>query len=392
MANENLPDSQGLQALTTSRVAEPGNAAELAGLLADASRDRWSTILQGGGTKSGWGRPPVPVDLTVSTRGLRRLIVHRHGDMTATVQAGMRLADFNRELGQHRQGLPVESAFDEATIGGVVATNDSGPLRHRSGTPRDLLIGITLALTDGRIVKAGGHVVKNVAGYDLGRLVSGSFGSLAAIVDATFKLAPLPQASATLVASYDDPTAMAADAAAVAASQLEPAAFDVRTGEGRADQLLVRFATSPASTDAQIDAAARLLSGHVAKLSGDEEASVWAEQLRGPWAGEGTVVRVSWLPADLAQVLALTRRSLFTGRVRGAGLLRLEGDAAGHSARVEQLRASAVLRNVVVLQAPESVKRQVDAWGPPQSAAAATRALKQMFDPAGILNAGRGPV
>ena len=116
-----------------------------------------------------------------------------------------------------------------ATIGGIVATNDAGPLRHRYGTPRDLLIGVTLALTDGRLVKAGGTVVKNVAGYDLGKLVSGSFGTLAAIVDATFKLLPMPQASATLdVDLRRMATALARDVMQhLVASQLEPVAFDV---------------------------------------------------------------------------------------------------------------------------------------------------------------------
>src|SRR4029079_17011760 len=105
---------------------------------------------------------------------------HRYGDLTATIESGARLTDVNRQLATHGQWLPVDSAFPAATIGGMVATNDSGPLRHRFGTPRALLIGVTLLWADGRIVKAGGTVVKNVAGYDLGRLVSGSFGSLAA--------------------------------------------------------------------------------------------------------------------------------------------------------------------------------------------------------------------
>jgi glycolate oxidase FAD binding subunit len=170
------------------QIVEPDTASGLAAALQRASRDRLVTVLRGGGTKLGWGRRPPPIDLLVSTARLNSLLVHRHGDLTATAHAGVTLAQLNRELARHGQWLPVDSAFDGATIGGIVATNDSGPLRHRHGTPRDLLIGVTLAMPDGRLVKAGGHVVKNVAGYDLGKLVSGSFGSLAAIVDATFKL------------------------------------------------------------------------------------------------------------------------------------------------------------------------------------------------------------
>ena len=393
--------------------AEPQSPEELAAILAGASRARRSTAIRGGGTKSAWGRLAPDPELTVHTGRLNRIVVHRHGDLTATVQAGMRLADFNAELAAHRQWLPVESAFAGATIGGLVATNDCGPLRHRSGTPRDLLIGITLALTDGRIVKAGGHVVKNVAGYDLGRFVSGSFGTLAGIVDATFKLMPIPQASATLVASYDDAAALARDAAALAASQLEPAAFDVRAGavdggagdggghlEAAHPRLLVRFASSPASTEEQANHASALLTGQVSVTTGDAESTLWREQLAAPWSADArpapsdvpAVIRMSWLPSRLADVIALVRGHALRGRVMGTGLVRLAGDPADHAAIVERLRASDALRHVVILSGPAALKSRVDAWGPPASAAAATRALKQMFDPAGILNAGRGPI
>ena len=165
----------------------------------------------------------------LSTARLLSPLLHRDGDLTATVGAGVRLADLNAHLDQKGQWLPVESPFRRRhRSAALVATNESGPFRHRFGTPRDLLIGVTLALPDGRLVKSGGTVVKNVAGYDLGRLISGSMGSLAVIVDATFKLAPLPQASATLRLRCEHATAMAAACAAVSSSQLEPAAFDLR--------------------------------------------------------------------------------------------------------------------------------------------------------------------
>jgi glycolate oxidase FAD binding subunit len=406
-----------------AEVAEPGSAEAFASLLAAASRDKRRVVIRGGGTKLDWARIAPAPDLEVRTAGLHRLIAHRYGDLTVTAQAGMRLADLNRELGTRRQWLPVESAFDEATIGGIVATNDSGPSRHRNGTPRDLLIGITLALTDGRVVKAGGHVVKNVAGYDLGKLVSGSFGTFAAIVDATFKLMPLPLASATLSVAYDDPAALARDVAALAASQLEPAAVDIagrlkaaptadpaappsdldeRGGRLQAAryELLVRFASSPVSTDAQVGQAAKLLTGVVSQVTGDAEAALWRDQVRAPWSGDATVMRMSWLPASLPAVLghvgdvqqiAGGAVSLI-GRAMGAGFLRIDGDSATHAAAVERLRAATDVRHVVVLKASPALKQQVDVWGPAPSAIAATRALKQMFDPAGILNAGRGPL
>jgi glycolate oxidase FAD binding subunit len=127
-----------------------------------------ATVIRGGGSKLTWGRIPERIDLVLSTARLGDTLIHRDGDLTATVSAGVRLADLNTHLAEKGQWLPVESAFDATTIGGLIATNDAGPLRHRFGTPRDLLLGVTLALTDGRLVKSGGVVVKNVAGYDLG--------------------------------------------------------------------------------------------------------------------------------------------------------------------------------------------------------------------------------
>jgi glycolate oxidase FAD binding subunit len=381
------------------QVVEPGDAADLAATLQSASRDRQTTVLRGGGTKLGWGRTPAAIDLLVSSARLNTLLVHRHGDMTATAHAGVSLEHLNRELARHGQWLPVDSAFDAATVGGIVASNDSGPFRHRYGTPRDLLIGVTLALTDGRIVKAGGHVVKNVAGYDLGKLVSGSFGTFGAIVDATFKLLPMPQSSATLDAAYDDGEVMARDVMQVLTSQLEPMAFDVRL-DGAEYRLRLLFASSPAAVTAQVESAQRLLSRPSSVLSGDQERTAWADQTRSPWAGSGMVIRFGWLPAKLAEVTTLMRdvqkiagSLVMVGRVGiGAGLLRVDAEPPRQAAVVERLRASVWVGNVAVLRASSELKQHVDVWGPPASAAEAVRALKAKFDPAGILNAGRGPI
>jgi glycolate oxidase FAD binding subunit len=382
------------------QVAEPDSSEAFAAVLAHASSERLATVIRGGGTKLAWGRPPATLDLVASTTRLTRLIAHRHGDLTVTVQAGMMLRDLNVALSAERQWLPIDSAFSEATIGGIVATNDSGPSRHRNGTPRDLIIGITLALTDGRLVKAGGTVVKNVAGYDLGKLVSGSHGALAGIADVTFKLVPIPQTSATLVASYTDPAALARDVAALDASQIEPAAFDVRSEDGEAPlQLKLRVATSPAARDAQIAAAKALVSGQARILTDMAERETWAEQIDAPWHGDAAL-RFSWLPAALPQVLGILseiRREhnvsvTFAGRVLGAGLLRLSGDTGALALAVQRLRASSDLGHVVLLRGSRALKEMVDVWGPPRSSDGAVRALKQMFDPAGILNADRGPL
>ena len=380
------------------QVAEPETSEAFAGVLAHASAERMATVIRGGGTKLAWGRPPAAVDLVVSTSRLTRLLAHRHGDLTATVQAGMPLRDLNAALSAERQWLPIESAFEGSTVGGIVATNDAGPSRHRHGSPRDLIIGITLALTDGRVVKAGGTVVKNVAGYDLGKLISGSHGTLAGIADITFKLVPVPQTSATLVASYTDPAALARDVAAIDGSQIEAAAFDVRS-EPDMLQLLLRVSTSPAARDAQIAAARAMVTGQSTLVTDMAERQAWAAQLDVPWHGDATV-RFSWFPTKLLHVLETLdqiRRidgvtTTFAGRVIGAGMVTLAGEPRALATAIQRLRASSDVGNVVLLRASRELKGMIDVWGPPRSSDGAVQSIKRMFDPAGILNAARGPV
>jgi glycolate oxidase FAD binding subunit len=395
-------------------VVEPASADALAAILAWASRTRLSVVLRGGGTKLGWGRKPAAVDLLVGTRRLNRVLAHQHGDLTASVEGGATIVELNRELSRHGQWLPIDVSFDGATIGGTLATADSGPLRHRHGTPRDLLIGVHLATTDGRIVKSGGNVVKNVAGYDLGKLMSGSFGALTAIVSATFKLAPLPAATATLLASFDTADALARAAAATMASQIEPCAFDFHVfvprpaasrspGEERpaSYRLLVQFASTPEAIRAQIQEALRLIAAREERtVTGPEEAEVWRAHRRLVWEASGTIVKVSWLPASLPSVLALADEVAkavggvdLIGRAGiGAGLLRFDADAASTVKQIERLRAAPNVGHVVILRGEPAVKEGIDVWGPPGDTAALVAQVKRAFDPVGILNARRGPI
>jgi glycolate oxidase FAD binding subunit len=395
------PDA--IEGVRPRAIVEPDSPEALAEVLAWSSREGLSLVLRGSGTKLEWGRRPAEIDLVVSTRRLKQVLAHSHGDLTATVEAGATVADANRELARHGQWLPLNTSFEAATVGGTIATNESGPLRHRHGSPRDLLIGVRLATTDGRLVKAGGNVVKNVAGYDLGKLISGSCGSLAAIVSATFKLAPLPTSSATLVAAFRDADQVAHAVSAIGSSQLEPAAFDLHVSTSTPHRLLIQFQTTPAAVDAQIeDARTRLAAGRLDVLSGAGETALWRDHTRRLWDSAGAVVRVSWLPAVLDAVLALVNdiggdgaRSVeLVGRAGlGAGLIRVEGDVTTQVRAIERLREQPdVVGHVVVLRADAAVKEHADVWGPPGDAAALLHAVKRAFDPAGILNAGRGPL
>ena len=399
-----------IETIQPAVVVEPDTPEVVARVLASAAEAALSVVVRGGGTKLSWGRIPAPIDVVLSTRRLSRVRSHAHGDLTAEVEGGVTLEAMNRELSRERQWLPLESAFADATIGGMLATNDAGPVQHRFGTPRDLLIGVQLATTDGRLVKAGGNVVKNVAGYDLGKLVTGSFGSLAVIVGATFKLMPMSGTVGTQRVTFTDRVAAARAAQAVAASQLDPIALDLRTasatpGEGEAPvEVLVRFASTRTVVDAEMGKAAGLLAqfepARTVSVVGVDEQELWRAHRARPWEGTGAVIKLSWLPASLEAVLAVVRSfdertgCDFSCRAGiGLGLLRVDGDAERQVEIVLKLRQHAdLLRQVTVLRADPALKAAVDVWGGDPAAAALHGAIKRAFDPAGILNAGRGPV
>jgi glycolate oxidase FAD binding subunit len=405
----------GIDGVMPREVVEPASAEDVAAVLASASKQRSSVVIRGGGTKMGWGRTPSSLDVVLSTTRLHAVVAHEHADLTATMQAGARLDEVNHVLARHGQWLPIESAFDESTIGGAIATNDSGPLRHRYGAPRDLLIGIRLALTDGRLIKAGGNVVKNVAGYDIGRLMSGSHGSLAAIVSATFKLSPLPAATETLVATFDRADALVGAVSAITSSPLEPAAIEVRTGPAEAGPhahagagfrqpycLLLKFESTPAALSTYVQRARGLMHSTDSQVvSSQSEIDLWREHIRAPWRSAGMVVRFAWLPASLAAVLTFVEELRKTvadveliGRAAlGSGLVRIDADVLVQRNIVERMRSrSDIFRHVVVLRAAPSLKQQLDVWGPLGDAGTLGASVKHALDPNGILNAGRGPV
>jgi glycolate oxidase FAD binding subunit len=408
-------------------ILQPGTAGEVADALRTASESRQSIVIRGSGSKSDWGRPPGRIDAVLDMRRLNRVLAHEHGDMTATIEAGATLREVNEVLARHGQTLPLDPPFaDRATIGGLLATNDSGPLRHRYGAPRDLVIGVQLATTDGVVSKAGGRVVKNVAGYDLSRLVTGSFGSLAAIVSATFKLSPLPAASKTMRVTVFDGDAVGEVVRVVMASQLEPIAFELiqrSTQDARNTQsthlsassansafhLLLRFASLPAVVDAQVAQGTAMLrdcANTIDVFADGDERALWQAHATQIWEAPGAVVRASWLPAHIADALerepfrrageARLKASLsleLVGRAAiGAGHVGIDGDTDAQAAAIEQFRASAVFGNVVIVRGSAELKARVDVWGPQGDRQHLFESLKRAFDPHGVLNAGRGPL
>jgi glycolate oxidase FAD binding subunit len=223
-------------------------------------------------------------DLTAG--GLDRVLEHDPGDLTCTVEAGVRLSELRAVVSAAGQRLSLDPPGDP-TVGALLARNVSGPLRHRFGAPRDLVLGATLVLGDGTIASAGGKVVKNVAGYDLARLVCGSEGRLAFIARASFRLHPLPMASRTLVVETTD---AAAAVNALTRSQLQPSALDVL----HAGRVAVLFEGSVRAVAAQLDAARVLVGG------AEADTAVWDESRRRQGAASG---RVRFDPGDLRPVL-----------------------------------------------------------------------------------------
>ena len=382
-------------------VVEPSSGEAVGAVLEWASREKLCVLVRGSGTKLGWGPAPRQVDVLISTRRLSAVVAHRHGDLTATVEAGATLGEVNRLLAQHRQWIPLDPlSADRATIGGLVATNDSGPRRHRYGAPRDLIIGVEFARADGRLAKGGGIVVKNVAGYDLPRLLTGSFGSLGVIVTATFKLYPLTAASRTLVVEPANPADLGMLALKLAASHLTPTALEFATHPLR---LLSRFESIEASVIQQSETAAKLIAeaGCQARMfSESEEAEHWQNHGRLPEDDRGALVKVSVLPTELAETLSLIerlagKRGYFAAGRAGAGvfLLRIAEEVQLQKRVIDGLRDAWQIGrgSAVLVQASPELRAHVDVWGPMGDGLALMKAVKHQFDPAGILAPGRGP-
>jgi glycolate oxidase FAD binding subunit len=340
---------------------------ELAAALAEA---RGTVRVRGAGTKLGWVDGRADADL--STEGLDEIVEHNVGDLTAVLQTGAPLARAQQRFAEAGQMLALDPPDRGATIGGVVAANDSGPLRARYGGVRDLVVGMRVALADGTVAKSGGKVIKNVAGYDLAKLFVGSFGRLGAILEVSVRLHPLPPSTATAVGRSSDPDVLGRAALALSHAPLEQLSFDVRWEDG-AGAILSRFGGAAARP--QAEAAARLLGD--AQVVEDDDA-VWQAQRDAQRSPSGLVVKVSALQTDLPDLLRLAREheAVLVGRA-GLGLYWLRLDDGDHDALI---RAVGERFAAVVLDHPAGLEP-----GPHEPNDAGARILadrvKERFDP-----------
>jgi glycolate dehydrogenase FAD-binding subunit len=374
-------------------VAAPGNEQDVAATLKWADQNGLAVVPRGGGTKIDWGNPPVRADLILSTARLNRILEHAWADMTASVEAGATVQSFQDTLAQHGQRLAIDPLFPErATIGGLLSTNDSGTLRLRFGALRDLIIGVTIALPDGTLATSGGKVVKNVAGYDLPKLVTGAMGTLGVITRAIFRLYPLPRTRRSITLSLDSAQQANHLLVAVQASKLAHTGLQLRMDTEGKPEVDVRFAGTETGMDAQT-ATLRGLSGNARETSTSMEA--W-ERLRGLWrnATNSVIAKFSVLPTEIGVTCEKVRQIAganvrWTVVIQGTGLgwIRLDAhDGASLESATRELRKQ--VQPFVILRRPAALA-MMDVWGNTSDSFPLMVAVKQQFDPNGTLNRGR---
>jgi glycolate oxidase FAD binding subunit len=373
---------------TSVRIA-PRNFEGVAAALANATADRHTVRIRGGGTKLGWGRVTEAADVELSTAGLDRIVEHNAGDLTAVIEAGVPLVEAQRTFAAAGQMLALDPPLGRdaaATVGGVVATGDAGPLRHRFGAPRDLILGATVALSDGQIAHSGGKVIKNVAGYDLAKLFAGAFGTLGLILSVSVRLHPRPPGSTTALGASSDAGAIAAAAVAMAAAPFEFDALDVAWRGGRGG-ILARCSGPEHARRARRAARALDDLGLERVEVSDQDAPLWERQRAGQRSAQRALVRITAKPSGLAQVLSASDAcgGTVVGRA-GLGVSYLELDPDALPRLHDHMHSGAT---ATLLDAPVQLRAESDPWGPLESPAQALmRNVKARFDPARTCNPG----
>ncbi|HVF76713.1 MAG TPA: FAD-binding oxidoreductase [Solirubrobacteraceae bacterium] len=377
-----------------TQLVTPDTEHDAADLLSGYASRGIGVRIAGAGTKP-WGGPAAPCGVELSTAALDAVIEHNVGDLTAVVQPGVPLRVLDELFAGDGQMLALDPPLgerDAATIGGVVAAGDSGPLRHRYGAARDLVLGVTVALSDGTLARAGGKVIKNVAGYDLSKLYAGSLGTLGLITQIAVRLHPRAPAQATATGSTDDPGLLQQAAIALSASSLEAQSLDVRW-QAHSGMVLARFAGLAATEQAA--AAQKLLAqtGVEADATDDDD-ELWAHQRASQRCDDaGAVIRVSGRPSMLADICVAAQIAGAT--LAGRAALGLYWLALPTAAPGELVTSIARVRKVlapmpcVVLDAPAYVRAHLDPWDHPEDTALVLmRRVKERFDPTRTCNPG----
>lgn len=382
-------------------VVGPGDEQQLAQVLKAANDAGVAVIPRGGGTKLAWGNSPQRADVVLSTARLNAIVEHAHSDLTVTVEAGCTLKQLAETLAKQNQRLALDGLWpNRATVGGILSTNDSGALRLRFGSLRDLVIGITLALPDGTLAKSGGKVVKNVAGYDLPKLVTGALGTLGVITQATFRLHPTPKESRTVSCLARDAREAQRIILAIQDSKLAHSALQIRFVESMQPQVDVLFEATEAGCAAQAEQLKNIAGSATAIDSGP---AVW--KARQELYSEATansastaLAKISVLPTQIAEAYEILAKLAAANRVRfnavfyaiGIGAIYLTAASTDLAATLQNFRGKVETLggSLVIAHRPDEMP-QLDAWGNPGDALALMRAAKKQFDPKSTLNHGR---
>jgi glycolate oxidase FAD binding subunit len=375
-------------------LAQPTSAAELVDVMREAADRDQAVVARGGGTKLDWGRPPSRVDLLVDLARMDHVLEHAAGDLIVRSEPGVRLSELQALLARSGQRLALDEVVPGSTVGGLVATGLCGPLRLAYGCVRDLLIGVSVVRADGVLAKSGGKVVKNVAGYDLGKLYTGSYGTLGVVAEAIFRLHPLPPARAWVTIILSGADEVARCVAAVTSSQFLAGALEIdRVAPGAPVELVVLVEGIAVSVDQRASRVAALLGGGATVAAGPP-----------PWWGRlpgATTLKLAIVVSELSAILgAIEETAVATGTepsIRGSAALGLlyvalsgEEEPSAVKAFVSGVRAAceAAGGSAVVLRAPLEVKKVVDIWGTVPSIELMKR-VKDKFDPAHRLAPGR---
>ena len=365
-------------------VVRPASVADVSEVLRRAQREGRTVLAAGGRSKLGWAPPPTSVDVLVDTTGLDRVVEHTAGDLVVVAEAGLPLAELQQRIHPAGQWLALDPPEEGATLGGVVSANASGPRRLRYGTARDLLIGITVVLADGTIARAGGKVVKNVAGYDLGKLYTGAHGTLGVVVSTTWRLHPVPDARCVVVLDLPDPLQAGPLAVRLARSMLTPTAVELHATTGGSGALVVVFEAISESVRAQAAAA-------VALFEGGKTADELPPQFgRRPGRNGDLVLRMAYAPAALPAALSALPDGVqvVASACTGVAYAALSAKDAG---LLPAIRAALAPHDgtAVVLSAPSAIHAGLDHWGPGGDALELMRRVKDRFDPERRLAPGR---
>ena len=400
----------------------PSEVAEVSAVLEWAHRSDIAVYPIGGRTLSHLGNTPNRPGIALDMTRLDRMIDFQPADLTVRVQAGMTVSQLDSALRQDGKYVPLAPPLaHRATVGGTLATGISGPMRAAYGLPRDWLIGISVVGADGTMSKAGGQVVKNVTGYDLNRLYTGSLGTLAVITEATFKITPAPTAWAAIIAAFENNSAAVVACRTLLSQPFAPLALHVlnpsaarRPGDfnlpvGYGPVAIALIAGRPASVKRRVEDTALtwLDAASALRIADEAEAATLTELLAdfpvNPADPPSVCVRLNTSPDALENLLALAEHDIggeAPGVVADAGfgggrLMSWGGISSENAVQVaERLRhvqstAASLGGDAIVETCPQAVKELIDVWGPAPSGMGIMRRIKRQFDPTGVLNPGR---